>query len=44
VEALYSRFAEVRLLAQEDVLNQNPRFKQRGMTRMQENVFMLTLR
>jgi len=44
VEALYSRFAEVRLLAQEDVLDQNPRFKQRGMTRMQENVFMLTLR
>ena len=44
VEALYSRFAEVRLLAQEDVLDQNPRFKQRGMTRMQENVFVLTLR
>ncbi len=43
VETLYSRFAEVRLLAQEDVLEQNPRFKQRGMTRMQENVFMLTL-
>ena len=44
VEALYSQYAEIRLLAQEDVLEQNPRFKQRGMTRMQENVFLLTLR
>ncbi len=44
VEALYSKYAEIQLLAQEDVLEQNPRFKQRGMTRMQENVFVLTLR
>lgn len=44
VESRYSQFAEVRLLAQEDVLAQNPRFKQRGMTWMQENVFLLTLR
>lgn len=44
VEALYGKYAEVRLLAQEDVLAQNPRFQQRGMSRMQENVFMLTLR
>ncbi|MDD4912286.1 MAG: thiopurine S-methyltransferase [Sideroxydans sp.] len=43
VEALYSQYAEIRLLAQEDVLEQNPRFKQRGMTRMNENVFLLTL-
>jgi hypothetical protein len=26
------------------VLEQNPRFKQRGVTRMQENIFLLTLR
>lgn len=44
VEALYSQYAEIHLVAQEDVLEQNPRFKQRGMTRMQENVFLLTLR
>jgi thiopurine S-methyltransferase len=44
VEALYGKYAEIRLLAQEDVLEQNPRFKQRGMSRMQENIFLLTLR
>ncbi len=43
VEALYSGCAGIRLLAQEDVLEQNPRFKQRGMSRMQENIFLLTL-
>ncbi|TNC96336.1 MAG: thiopurine S-methyltransferase [Gallionellaceae bacterium] len=44
VEALYGKYAEIRLLAQEDVLAQNPRFRERGMSRMQENVFLLTLR
>jgi len=44
VEALYGKYAEVKLLAQEDVLAQNPRFKQRGVSRMQENIFLLTLR
>ena len=44
VEALYGKYAEVRLLAQENVLAQNPRFQQRGMSRMEENVFLLTLR
>jgi thiopurine S-methyltransferase len=43
VEALYGKYAEVRLLAQEDVLAQNPRFQQRGMSRMQENIFLLKL-
>ncbi len=43
-EALYGKYAEVRLLAQEDALAQNPRFQQRGMSRMQENIFLLTLR
>ncbi len=44
VEALYREHAEVRLLAQMDVLAQNPRFQQRGLSRLQENIFLLTLR
>ncbi len=44
VSALYGKYAEIRLLAQEDALAQNPRFRQRGVSRMQENVFLLTLR
>lgn len=44
VEALYGKYAEIKLLAQEDVLEQNPRFKARGMSRMQENIFLVTLR
>lgn len=44
VEALYRPYAELQLVAQEDVLEQNPRFKECGMTRMQENVFLLTIR
>jgi thiopurine S-methyltransferase len=43
VEAFYREHAEVRLLAQMDVLAQNPRFQQRGLTRMVENIFLLTL-
>jgi thiopurine S-methyltransferase len=44
VEALYGKYAGIRLLAQEDALPQNPRFQQRGVSRMQENIFLLTLR
>ena len=44
VEALYGKFADIRMLAQEDVLAQNPRFLQRGVSRMEEHVFQLTLR
>jgi thiopurine S-methyltransferase len=44
VEALYREYAEVRLLAKLDVLAQNPRFQQRGLSRLQENIFLLTLR
>lgn len=44
VRALYGKYAEIQLLAQVDALEQNPRFKQRGMTRMVENIFLLTLR
>lgn len=44
VEALYGKYADVRLLAQENVLAQNQRFKQRGVSRMEESIFLLTLR
>lgn len=44
VEVLYGQYAEVRQLAQEDALPQNPRFRQRGVSRMEENIFLLTLR
>jgi len=44
VAALYREYAEVRLLAQLDVLSQSPRFQQRGISRLHENIFLLTLR
>lgn len=44
VNALYRDHAEVRLLAQLDVLEQNPRFQQRGISRLHENIFLLRLR
>jgi len=43
VAALYREHAEVRLLSQFDVLAQNPRFRQRGLSRLQESIFLLTL-
>lgn len=43
VEALYREFAEVRLLAQPDMLAQNPRFQERGLSRLRENIFLLKL-
>lgn len=42
VEALYRGRAEIRLLAQLDVLEQNPRFRERGLSRLQESIFLLT--
>lgn len=43
VEALYSRYAGIRLLAQLDVLPQNPRFQLRGMSSLHESIFLLTM-
>lgn len=43
VEALYHAHATIRLLAQRDVLAQEPRFQERGLSRLQEGVFLLTL-
>jgi len=42
VKSLYYKKAEIRLLAQIDVLQQNPRFQQRGLSRLQESIFLLT--
>ncbi|MBI3479753.1 MAG: thiopurine S-methyltransferase [Nitrosomonadales bacterium] len=44
IETLYGEHADVRLLAQRDVLAQNLRFQQRGLSRLQENTVLLTLR
>ncbi|MDO8812690.1 MAG: thiopurine S-methyltransferase [Gallionella sp.] len=44
VEALYRAHARIRQLAQLDVLAQNPRFQERGLSQLQENIFLLTLR
>lgn len=41
VEALYRGRAEIRLLAQMDVLEQNPRFQERGLSRLEESIFLL---
>ncbi len=43
VDALYRNNADVHLLSQHDALPQNPRFQERGLSRMQENIFLLTI-
>ncbi len=42
VEQNYQQHADIRLLAQLNVLEQNPRFQERGLSRIQECVFLLT--
>lgn len=42
VNKLYQRHADIRLLTQRDVLEQNPRFQERGLSRIHESVFLLT--
>lgn len=44
VAALYHKYAEVRLLTQRDVLDKNPRFRERGLSRLNEYIYLLTLR
>ncbi|GAB5606067.1 thiopurine S-methyltransferase [Sideroxyarcus sp. TK5] len=44
VRALYAPYAEIRFLEQADILEREPRFKARGVTRMQENIFLLMLK
>jgi len=43
VVALYREYADVNLLAQLDVLSKNPNFQARGLSALQENIFLLTL-
>lgn len=44
VAALYQPHAEIRLLAELDVLAHNPRFQDRGLSQIRESIFLLTLR
>lgn len=44
VVALYSEHADIRVLAEIDALPQNPRFRQRGLTRLQETIYSLALK
>ena len=43
VVELYQNHAEIHLLAQIDILEENPRFQQRGLSRLQESIFLLIL-
>lgn len=43
VESLYRGRATIRLLAQLDALDSNPRFRERGLSRLQESIFLLAL-
>ncbi|MDV6345162.1 thiopurine S-methyltransferase [Nitrosomonas sp. Is37] len=43
VEALYQEHAEIQLLAQLDVLAQNQCFRERGLSQLQESIFLFTL-
>lgn len=44
VATLYSKHAEVRLIAELDALPQNPRFQERGLSRLHENIFLVTMK
>lgn len=44
VDALYGEYADIRLLSTIDVLQLNPRFQKRGLTRLEESIYLLSLR
>jgi len=44
VTQLYQDHAEIHLLKQTDVLDENPRFQQRGLSRLQESVFLIRIK
>lgn len=44
VETLFSEKADIKLLGQFDMLAHNPRFQQRGLTRLQEYIYLLKLK
>jgi len=43
VDELYRDFAEIRLIKKADVLADNPRLVARGVSRLHENIFVLTI-
>lgn len=43
ISLLYQEYAEINLLAKVDILAQNPRFQQRGLTRLHESIYLLDL-
>ena len=43
VEDLFSEYSRICLLAQRDILDQYPRFYERGVSQLYENIFLLTL-
>ena len=43
VESLFGGHSSICLLAQFDILNQYPRFYERGVSKLYENIFLLTL-
>jgi thiopurine S-methyltransferase len=42
VRALYEKTGEVRLLHSADILDKEPRFREKGLTQLQEKVFLVT--
>lgn len=42
VKALYEKTGEVRLLFSADILDKEPRFRDRGVTQLQEKIFLVT--
>lgn len=44
VQALYGESCDVRLLHETDILDQEPRFRDKGVSRLQERVYALTTR
>lgn len=44
VRGLYEQYFDIRLLASTPVLDENPRFRDRGLTRLEEAAYLLTRR
>ncbi len=44
IEALYSDWCELTLVCTEDILNREPRFRDRGLTQLREHLYVLTVK
>lgn len=44
IDHLFGHWCDIELLASEDVLSHEEHFKQRGLTRLQENIYLLRVR